>query len=186
MASMARTLLPTATSATPPTPPSPPPPGLLPRPRLPPTAPLPLDSTIGRTPHDDDDDDDDDDDEDDVHDFVDDDVVSATTAASSATTAVVASRSGRIDISTCTKTRVVVGGGGGVDQCRLYDCDFDLQRRDHGELLELSLYGKCIGLRERVHWRDFGNSVCLWLVFVSAPTFRTRETRVGYRPLRGF
>jgi len=68
----------------------------------PPTAPLLLDATIDRrTPHDDDDDDDDDCIDDD-----DQDVVSATTATSSATTVVVTSRSGRIDISTCAKTRV--------------------------------------------------------------------------------
>ncbi len=94
----------------------------------PPTALLLLDATIDcRAPHDDDDDDDDDDedddndDEDDCIDDDDQDVVSATTAASSATTAVVTSRSGRIDICTCAKTRVVVGdwGGGGWTLWRL-------------------------------------------------------------------
>jgi hypothetical protein len=86
-----------------------------------------LDATIDRrTPHDDDDDDDDDCIDDD-----DQDVVSATTAASSATTAVVTSRSGRIDISTCAKTRVVVGdwgGGGWLDSVAFkYDCSVGLR-----------------------------------------------------------
>jgi hypothetical protein len=88
----------------------------------PPTAVLLLDATIDRrTPHDDDGDDDDDD----CIDDDDQDVVSATTAASSATTAVVTSRSGRIDISTCAKTRVVVGdwgGGGWTSVAFKYDC----------------------------------------------------------------